>query len=594
MVTIIQKKFFLLIVFIILSSIQFTCSAQDTYSRMYDFEFRNVNEQVSCWKSISCVIDSTIVFNGKQPLMFNQEALLTQKFPVSGRIFQQIWLPHADYKNITLSVNYKCLNIQDFDIIINKIDKNGYQVASDTINMPINDDWKEEKISTLSDNADAIILNFKVSGVQSLCSQGLWLDKMDIALDDKNIDEYPIRRPSFEINKEKLFDITSSKYSVNGYFADKRILAIGESIHGCEDFNDMAWQIIKQDIVNGGCDLVLLEIPLEAMFGFNNYILGIDKQNIDSLIEDFCSALSLKDFKDFIIWLKDYNKERENKVQLLGFDVSTNWTNWAMAIKNTLFNINREKQLPVIDSLIVNLQKNKGNSSPSTNYIISHYDEIKEVLGETNVSLILQSIKSEEQLQKTKYFHRIISVLLRDSLMAENVSYFEKLFNPKKVILYSHSDHVGYNTLSNPIFKSFGWYMREKYGNDYGCMFLLAGTGEYQTLSTDSRFIAEKLSEPIIGSVEYALNQTNVNTCLYLLDNNSDISYIRLIGRVASSQQFKITDLKNNCDAVIYFRNVKPVINDLFDGKTRDEIFEKVFAKYLERIRKIMNVSRKK
>lgn len=57
-------------------------------------------------------------------------------------------------------------------------------------------------------------------------------------------------------------------------FSDKRILAIGESVHGTGTMNDMGVEIIKNRIEHGKCRLVLLEMPLTLSFHINRYLRG--------------------------------------------------------------------------------------------------------------------------------------------------------------------------------------------------------------------------------------------------------------------------------------------------------------------------------
>ena len=66
-------------------------------------------------------------------------------------------------------------------------------------------------------------------------------------------------------------------------FSDKRILAIGESVHGTGTMNDMGVEIIKNRIEHGKCRLVLLEMPLTLSFHINRYLEGDERFKPDSI-----------------------------------------------------------------------------------------------------------------------------------------------------------------------------------------------------------------------------------------------------------------------------------------------------------------------
>lgn len=100
----------------------------------------------------------------------------------------------------------------------------------------------------------------------------------------------------------------------------RKIIALGESIHGNSSIRHLACQLMLESVKNKDCKLIIWEIPMEKSFVYNRYVLD-DEFALDSI------ELSLLDEQrmEFINELKRYNsgKEREAKVRLLGMDYNS-------------------------------------------------------------------------------------------------------------------------------------------------------------------------------------------------------------------------------------------------------------------------------
>lgn len=97
-------------------------------------------------------------------------------------------------------------------------------------------------------------------------------------------------------------------------FSGKRILAIGESVHGTGTMNDMGVEIIKNRIEHGKCRLVLLEIPLTLSLHINRYLEGDERFKPDSIASYFDKVLfSSSSFVSLMRWVKEYNRHLKKR-----------------------------------------------------------------------------------------------------------------------------------------------------------------------------------------------------------------------------------------------------------------------------------------
>ncbi|MFK2368205.1 hypothetical protein ACIXNN_04055 [Bacteroides fragilis] len=116
--------------------------------------------------------------------------------------------------------------------------------------------------------------------------------RLDILIDGKPIDEFPVRTLSPLIVDKKInytginVDRKIGLEQINE-INDKKIIGLGESVHGNDGIKNLAYQLIIQAVERLNCKLVLQEMPS------NNHLLtiGLYKMTIMNLILPWLSTM---------------------------------------------------------------------------------------------------------------------------------------------------------------------------------------------------------------------------------------------------------------------------------------------------------------
>jgi hypothetical protein len=158
---------------------------------------------------------------------------------------------------------------------------------------------------------------------------------------------------------------------------------------------------------------------------------------------------------------------------------------------------------------------------------------------------------------------------IRDSLMYLNANFLLNLLCPDdgKVSIYAHFGHVNHKTTysSFPFHRSFGSYMKDKFGSDYYNIAVLTGEGNLRTSYKDSLNLNRTLEIPPMNSLEDLFMQTNEELCFITISTlPTQLMYIRFIGAFYEENQFIIIAPASRMDAAIFVRRSKSY--DLLPG----------------------------
>ena len=151
----------------------------------------------------------------------------------------------------------------------------------------------------------------------------IWINDLDVFINGKSIRELNTTGKGIKgaLPKKRIVSIDNKRQ--NSFpFMSRKILAIGETIHGTETLNNAAIEVIKERIIQHNCKLVLLEIPFEYSFYLNRCIAGDPHFKIDAISSYFDRVLFSYSFLSLIEWIKEYNSHSEKKVYLWGIDVN--------------------------------------------------------------------------------------------------------------------------------------------------------------------------------------------------------------------------------------------------------------------------------
>ena len=420
--------------------------------------------------------------------------------------------------------------------------------------------------------------------------------KLDIMIGNKNINEYPVRElPKLPLPKD--FNYISDQSSAgnicdkNGVMKVRKIVALGESIHGNSSIRHLACQLMLESVKNKDCKLIIWEIPMEKSFVYNRYVLD-DEFELDSI------ELSLLDEQrmEFINELKRYNsgKERGAKVRLLGMDynsVCNSAQNSAIDIFDFVAHLNREWKIPEVDRLLVLLMEKDWKEA--VEYLQTHKSNLQKLLTADEIECIAHILFLSYNIGSD----RVKRFISRDSVMFVNTNFLLDhfpSFSKNQAIIYAHSVHV--NPVSTyPVVhcEPFGKYMKGKYVDDYLPLLLLTGNGSMAIYDQEFNRRREELQRPPAESIESILNQIESDVLYVPMTSYFDtIILSRFQGDRKSPREFYPYNLYQRYGGIFFIKSSF----ELNENRERMSAFDKaerVLMRNKQRLKTLQDIKKR-
>lgn len=512
---------------------------------------------------------------------------------------QRILLPIHKEKEGLVTFEAKGENIKAVSILIDGIDDKEKCVFSDTMTF-VPDSFLSSVSKKISlEGVEMMNIRIRANGVAD-AEAYIAFSKLDIMIGNKNINEYPVRElPKLPLPKD--FNYISDQSSAGnicdkiGVMRVRKIVALGESIHGNSSIRHLACQLMLESVKNKDCKLIIWEIPMEKSFVYNRYVLD-DEFELDSI------ELSLLDEQrmEFINELKRYNsgKERGAKVRLLGMDynsVCNSAQNSAIDIFDFVAHLNREWKIPEVDRLLVLLMEKDWKEA--VEYLQTHKSNLQKLLTADEIECIAHILFLSYNIGSD----RVKRFISRDSVMFVNTNFLLDhfpSFSKNQAIIYTHSVHV--NPVSTyPVVhcEPFGKYMKGKYADDYLPLLLLTGNGSMAIYDQEFNRRREELQRPPAESIESILNQIESDVLYVPMTSYFDtIILSRFQGDRKTPREFYPYNLYQRYGGIFFIKNsFGPNDNrekmSAFDKAERVLMRNKQRLKILEDIKKRIAVS---
>ncbi len=511
---------------------------------------------------------------------------------------QRILLPIHKEKEGLVTFEAKGENIKAVSILIDGIDDKEKCVFSDTMTF-VPDSFLSSVSKKISlEGVEMMNIRIRANGVAD-AEAYIAFSKLDIMIGNKNINEYPVRElPKLPLPKD--FNYISDQSSAGnicdkiGVMKVRKIVALGESIHGNSSIRHLACQLMLESVKNKDCKLIIWEIPMEKSFVYNRYVLD-DEFELDSI------ELSLLDEQrmEFINELKRYNsgKEREAKVRLLGMDynsVCNSAQNSAIDIFDFVAHLNREWKIPEVDRLLVLLMEKDWKEA--VEYLQTHKSNLQKLLTADEIECIAHILFLSYNIGSD----RVKRFISRDSVMFVNTNFLLDhfpSFSKNQAIIYAHSVHV--NPVSTyPVVhcEPFGKYMKGKYADDYLPLLLLIGNGSMAIYDQEFNRRREELQRPPAESIESILNQIESDVLYVPMTSYFDtIILSRFQGDRKTPREFYPYNLYQRYGGIFFIKNsFEPNDNrekmSAFDKAERVLMRNKQRLKILEDIKKRLKI----
>lgn len=596
----IKYNIFYLMVLCLFICMQSSFSQNDSFTERYNLNFMPHNKAKSDWlvtpfSSTIIQQDSSQFIHGKYPLCLAQVKFdKSFSFSLKGSIKQKIFLPDIKFDSLTVFINCKSENLQNARLIIAGITNSEDILYSDTLSLLGFKNWNRFSRSIPTHDVAMLYLGIEAEGQKGNTKQRLYIDQIDLKVGEKDINDFPQPTipliPSFK-NK----NIVSLSFSDSGSYRristlqNKKIISLGETVHGSETITEATVQLIKNQVETNNCKLILLEIPIEKSFIWNRFIQGDSLFSNEKLAQHLPLTLySPKALLNLLNWLKQYNKNTNNKVWLFGIDLDITAKEIPIFLFDYINKINEQKHNRLLDSLCIGLYNYQ--SYPKTLQLLERNKNFEILLGKNEYTILVHTLKTltTTDISIDKRFE------IRDKYMYLNTVFLINLLCPgnEKTVIYAHFDHTNFkSSIFSPLNNSFGCYLQTKYGNNYYSIAILAGEGNFRTNCDDSLYLTKKLENPINRSLENLCMQTNEGYCFIPISTlTPQLTYMRIIGFSYQERQFCVINPSTRMDAIIFIRNSKGFnilqdtptsIEDLikFQKKEHDKLFNLYFLK---------------
>jgi erythromycin esterase-like protein len=546
---------------------QYSLGQTNSFTNKYDLGFDLRNKKIISWKPelsnfLEVRQDSSQTINEKNPLYLSQVMFNKFAFRLKGSILQTILLPMIKSDSITVSLNCKSKNLSTAWMIITGIDAKENVLITDTLFVNGSNDWNKFSRKVSIKGVEFLNLAIQVEGIKTNSDQRLYLDKIEIKINGKGLDEFPL--PVVPVIPDlKKSDIISLSLSDNNSFNKiaelkiKKIVAIGETIHGSESITETAFNMIKHQVEFNNCKLILLELPLDLTLRWNRFVQGDIKFKIEDLSQDMRLYLfSPRAMIDFLTWLKQYNEKEKDKVSILGMDINISSIGLSLNLFDFIYRIDENKHSNLLNSLCSNLLSDK--TFPQAYLYLEKNNEIADLLGKNEYEILLYCLKESIDAGNAT----IQRFSNRDIQMYSNTIFLLNQFCPnnENAVIYAHIGHTNLlaNDLSLPFNKSFGYFMKNKFGDQYYSIAVLTGGGTIINNVNDSLAVKKKLKFPLENSLENLFERTNeqlVFTPVSTIPNS--LTFIHEIGNQIQDNQFSLITPGNRVDALLFIRNSK-------------------------------------
>lgn len=276
----------------------------------------------------------------------------------------------------------------------------------------------------------------------------------------------------------------------------KKIIAIGEAVHGSKTINTARFNFVKSLIKEAGVNNIAMEMGFNTGLKINHFI-KTGAGDINSLLSQSHYFLNTSQMLEFILWLREQTKHHKAEISLYGCDIQIN-----TSILNdiTLYYKKAEFPLPnplsILNKIFFNkalfeykkMSKDGQRSVENAVQILAenHKNNKKELITKRGYVAYSYTEKSIEVL--SNYLKMLGSGFaqarkMRDSTNAELVKWIAEFEGEKsKIALLAHNGHLGtYNryiprvrTLSTiGFYENYpkelltGHYLKKWYGNSY-------------------------------------------------------------------------------------------------------------------------------
>lgn len=531
------------------------------------------------WKSSELTkpkIDSLELINSKHPIYYEARKhnfFVSDFYLLKVGLSQIFVLPPSSCggRMVEITIHNKSIGMNSLKLKVVGLDTLGNIVKTDSIDINSNSKWNKKSLHIYFDNIQYFTIGIIGEGAIGPFPEKkeiprLYLDRMSIAIDGKNInqigeinnfsiwDDEVLNQKDVYLLKKNLPENFITEIGLNR----KKVFAIGETVHGSKEINETVFQIAKNVIMNNKCKLILTEMSLAVSLKINLYLQGkLAENEIINIREEIRdNHIYLPAFMEFLLWLREYNKTIERKVLFFGLMDSYEFIE--APLYGYIFTFYNQENKKILLPLLEKLHKKK--LKVALDFVTDNSEKLKQILDKDEFFFFKYALENLSKIETGEIQLNLDNYDYYMWLNAKNII-SQYLNENESALIYAHYSHVKKKKGSHidPTIAQMGFYLNGYYKDSYCVIGLTVGEGRITSREQMSnKFTTIDLDVTGSGSIEKVCLQQNHALFYYpskkLLHNIYSIRDIRNKTSPFSKNEI-FNCLKVNADGFIFIRN---------------------------------------
>jgi erythromycin esterase len=447
-------------------------------------------------------------------------------------------------------------------------------------------DWQEYVIE-LDIPEDGSNINF---GVLLVGMGKAWFDNLQIFLDGepyqqtrlepivpKRADLKWIRNHAIPVETADPTSGHADLVPLKDMIGERRIVALGEGTHGTSEFFKMKHRIVRFLAEEMGFTVFAIEANMPEARQVNWYVLTGEGDPKKALSGLYFWTWDTSEVLAMIEWMKEFNLSGRGRMEFYGFDMQfpdvavenvrafvgkadpefaaplKDYYGQVEEVSKSMRNVRDRSQID-FEKWYDAAQQVYGHLKSRRDFYAESLDALEVDWAIQDALVVLQAAEANMQGKRS-----------RDESMADNLDWILAHTSPgTKVVTWAHNGHVSKNLGT---FKSMGYYLSERHGEDMVVFGFAFHSGEYTAVGKNGiNVYGTSLSEP--GSVEWFLKSSGIPQMILDLREASggdkgarwlmqELDF-RSIGAMAMDYAFSPRKITEEFDALIYFTKTTP------------------------------------
>lgn len=422
---------------------------------------------------------------------------------VLGKSFEN---PFGENTPVDVHLKYQTRDCLYSQLVAFFFNQDAELTGSDTLLLPQTAEWAEISAEIQTKKCDFLTLVFESQGLNDKLPGVLSVQELTLSAAGEALSATKERK----VCPIGTADIQTGEGLLSSPLMGKKILALGETVHGTETLGNLALSLMKERVLHHGSKLLLFELPVEFTLALNRYIKNDKRfdQSYTDIGHRLRGSLLTDSILSFFDWVKAYNATHNNEVSLYGVDFSPIHLHGEVDICNFLYTLNH-KRIPTMDTLCSALL-NKDSKADEILRQLKANEEVRQELTEMEYNLLLYCFSNWDTRNSFMRFG------MRDDVMAAITQKLVTLSaSPNATTtMYLHFGHASYHWTGQsdrsfvyfPDIRSMGQQLKAHYADDYVCLALTCFEGK-ATSGEQHIFKTQPLKDAPENSIEYQMSK---------------------------------------------------------------------------------------